>query len=189
MFSENIWWHLCPLIHLTWQQNFAVGALPCSVSIVKTRWKLSTLLTRIHQQIQARMEKKSLVNMCCCSVFLQGIYAQATASGDTDRWLICSFERGTVSSCLGVIGSSGLLISATLMQGRKAAGSSDCTQQSFTSFQRGKMMQPWLQKVTRMIASLDLNQTSAHDYLSKGCMTHVGDVLRNKWNLVMLYYC
>ena len=60
---------------------------------------------------------------------------------------------------------------------------------SLTPLQSRKMTQPWLQKVTRMIAPVDLNQTSAHDYLSEGCMRHVGNVFRNEWYfLVMLWH-
>lgn len=57
---------------------------------------------------------------------------------------------------------------------------------SFTPLQSRKMSQPWLQKVTRMIAPVDLNHTCAHDYLSKGCMRDVGNVLRNKWYFLVM---
>jgi len=40
-----------------------------------------------------------------------------------------------------------------------------------------------------MIAAAELNHTSAHDNLSKGCMRLVGNVLRNKlYFLVTMYH-
>lgn len=122
MFSENIWQHFSSLIHLTWQ-NLAIWPLPCSVSILKTHFEKcqQSWVECINIKVDTQKNYPGKI----CGAGREPVYT--TASGDTGSWLICCFLTYHWKFILGVIGTRSLLISAALMQGRKAAGSTGCT--------------------------------------------------------------
>lgn len=185
MFSENIWQRLSSLIHLTWQ-NLAVLPLPCSVSKNPLRKKKKkcqhTWQGLITRKVETSLRCQGSVVVFSCRVIVFTPEPQVTLIAGSFALFNVSltvhtqgyWDQRPVNICCSNTGQNGCRLHWLHTA-------------SFASLQSRKMTQPWLQKVTRMIAPVDLNQTFTHNYLSKGCMRHVGNVLRNKWYfLVML---
>lgn len=129
MFAANIWQCLSSLIHHTWQ-NLAIWPLPCSVSILKIHFEKCqrSWLESIRRKVEAKRNSVSSNQAVASKLCFPAEYLCLHHSL---RWhwslahllfLTCHWQF-----ILGVIGTSSLLISAALMQGKKAAGTTDCT--------------------------------------------------------------
>lgn len=127
MFSENIWQRLSSLIHLTWQ-NLAIWPLPCSVSILKTHFEKCqhSRLESVNRKVERHTHTHKTNQIRGARAFSWRVLVLTPQPQVTQ--IAGSFALFNVSltlHTLGVIGTSGLLISAALMQGRKTAGSID----------------------------------------------------------------
>lgn len=179
MFSENIWQRLRSLIDLTWQ-NPAFWLLPCSVSsFLRTRFK-NVIAPHCDASIEKWRHNRWHI-WGASQVF--GLQLFMLTQRPQVTLIAGSFALFNVSLTVHTRGywdQQPVNISCSDV-GQKRCRLHWLHAASFTFLQSRKMTEPWWQNVTKVIARVDLNQSLVHDYLSKGCMTYVWNVWRNKW--------